>query len=117
MTPRAKATAVAPEAVVAVPIVTDATAPALLGMSARAFREAVQRQRVPHVKLGARIIVLVEDLAALARRNVDASASQLREDGPEATTTTSHGPTVVRALSEPATADDMLERLGFRRAD
>src|ERR1019366_3395809 len=42
---------------IAAPIVTDATAPTLLGMSPRQFREAVARQRVPYMKLGQRMIV------------------------------------------------------------
>jgi len=52
------------------PVVTDSTAPLLLGMSPRQFREAVTRQRIPFVKLGQRTVVFVDDLHALARRNV-----------------------------------------------
>ena len=51
------------------PVITDATAPALLGMSARQFRDAVARQRLPFMKLGQRTVVLVADLERLAHRN------------------------------------------------
>jgi hypothetical protein len=48
------------------PVITDATAPALLGMSARQFRDAVARQHLPFMKLGQRTVVLVADLQRLA---------------------------------------------------
>lgn len=50
------------------PVVTDATAPELLGMSSRQFREAVTRQRIPFMKLGQRTVVFFADLQALAHR-------------------------------------------------
>jgi hypothetical protein len=52
------------------PVITDATAAALLGMSARQFRDAVARQRIPFMKLGQRTVVLVADLQLLAHHNV-----------------------------------------------
>jgi hypothetical protein len=55
------------------PVVTDATAPALLGMSPRQFREAVTRQRVPFMKLGQRMVVFLADLKRLAHRNASPS--------------------------------------------
>jgi hypothetical protein len=55
------------------PVITDATAPALLGMSARQFRDAVARQRLPFVKLGQRTLVLVADLQRLAHANAPPS--------------------------------------------
>jgi hypothetical protein len=55
------------------PVVTDATAPALLGMSSRQFREAVTRQCVPYMKLGQRTIVFFEDLRRIAHRNASPS--------------------------------------------
>lgn len=51
------------------PVVTDATAPELLGMSSRQFREAVTRQHVPYMKLGQRTVVFFTDLQAIAHRN------------------------------------------------
>jgi hypothetical protein len=51
------------------PVVTDGTAPALLGMSPRQFREAVARQRVPYMKLGQRTVVFFADLQRLAHPN------------------------------------------------
>lgn len=51
------------------PVVTDATAPKLLGMSSRQFREAVTRQRIPFMKLGQRTVVFFADLQALAHRH------------------------------------------------
>jgi len=51
------------------PVVTDATAPALLGMSPRQFRAAVTRQQVPYVKLGQRTVVFFSDLQVLAHQN------------------------------------------------
>ena len=55
------------------PIVTDATAPALLGMSPRQFRDAVRRQRVPHMKLGRSTVVFFADLQRLAHTNTPPS--------------------------------------------
>ena len=76
-------------------VITDATAPRLLGMSARAFREAVVREGVPHARLGKRVVVHVDDLRALARAEAkDDSAPIVREA---------------------TTAEEMLEELGFRR--
>lgn len=49
------------------PFISDIQAPAALGMTARAFREAVIRQGVKHTKLGMRIIVHVDDLRGLSR--------------------------------------------------
>lgn len=51
------------------PVVTDATAPELLGMSSRQFREAVTRQQLPYMKLGQRTVVFFADLQMLAHRN------------------------------------------------
>lgn len=74
-----------PEPALVAPVVTDATAPALLGMSARAFRDAVARQRIPHVRIGARVVVLVADLGELARAPArdDASGVLPRDDDAE----------------------------------
>lgn len=78
---------------------SDATAPQLIGMSPRAFRDAVRAQRIPHVRIGARVVVLVSDLARLARVHDD--------DGPELAT-----PDDEHELD----ADDVLAELGLRRA-
>lgn len=51
------------------PVVTDATAPALLGMSSRQFRDTVTRQHIPFMKLGQRTVVFFSDLQVLAHRN------------------------------------------------
>jgi len=47
-------------------------------MSARQFREAVARQRLPFMKLGQRTVVLVADLQRLAHEN-----ARLSEAHPE----------------------------------
>jgi hypothetical protein len=57
----------------AAPVVTDATAQALLGMSPRQFRTAVLRQHIPHMKLGRRIVVFFADLQVLAHQNASVS--------------------------------------------
>jgi hypothetical protein len=54
---------------IAAPVVTDATAPELLGMSSRQFRDAVTRQHIPFMKLGQRTVVFFADLQVLAHRN------------------------------------------------
>jgi hypothetical protein len=51
------------------PVVTDATAPALLGMSPRQFWEAITRQRVPYMRLGQRTVVFFGNLQRQAHQN------------------------------------------------
>jgi hypothetical protein len=68
-------------------------------MTPRAFREAVVRQHVPHVRLGARVVVLVADLERLAHASVPAPSS---------------GKLPVNT-QDPATIDDALAELGFTR--
>ncbi len=82
------------------PVITDATAPALLGMSARQFREAVSRQRLPFIKLGQRTVVLVADLQRLAHANAPAS-----EAHPEPRD--HHN----RRLAARTEADDLMDRI------
>ena len=78
-------------------VVSDATAPNLLGMTPRAFRDAVRSQDIPHVQLGARVVVLVEDLRELAHapKPPENVSGELPDDEDEG---------------------DLLEQLGRRRA-
>jgi hypothetical protein len=82
------------------PVITDRTAPALLGMSARQFRDAVARQRLPFVKLGQRTVVLVADLERLAHNNARPS-----EAHPEPRDKRN------RRLAATTEADDLLDRI------
>ena len=82
------------------PVITDATAPALLGMSARQFRDAVARQRLPFMKLGQRTVVLVADLERLAHRNAPSNAGH-----PEPRDR--HN----RRLATRTAADDLMDRI------
>ncbi len=77
--------------------ITDRTAPLVLGLEPRAYRELVTRFRVPHARIGRRIVARVEDVLAAFDR-----ISRERDD----------------AESDPAdfeTADDLLRLLGRTR--
>jgi len=91
--PRAATRLTNPESPLVASVVSDMTAEALLGMTPRAFREAVTRQNIPHVKLGARVVVAVEDLRELARATPSTTPTQAPLE----------------------TADDMLAKIGYRR--
>jgi hypothetical protein len=82
------------------PVITDATAPALLGMSARQFRDAVARQRIPFAKLGQRTVVLVADLERLAHRNAPHNDAQPEPRDRD-----------TRRLAARTEADDLMERI------
>jgi hypothetical protein len=48
--------------------VSDLTAPAVLGLEPRSYRELLMREAVPHARLGHRVVARVEDvLEALDR--------------------------------------------------
>lgn len=79
---------------------TDRTAPAVVGLEPDVARAAVVRLGVPHTIIGHRMIVATADwLDAIAR------AATAEGDA-----------TVTRADDAPATADDLLARIGRRRA-
>ena len=80
-------------------VISDATAPALIGMSSRSFKEAVRRQGVPHVRLGCRVLVMVSDLARLA--NADASTGPVEP--------------AMALVPSITSVDDVLAQLGRRR--
>jgi hypothetical protein len=80
--------------------VTDRTAPLVLGLEPRAYRELVSRLHVPHARIGRRVVARVDDVLAAFDRIA-------RADGavePEA------------PAADFDTADDVLRRLGRRRA-
>lgn len=79
--------------------VTQHTAPAVLGVSSRRFREMVIRHRIRHVRDGKIVIVLVRDWIDAMARLATTTAT---------TTTTANEPEPV------ATVADMLAALGRR---
>ena len=104
------------------PVVTDATAPLLLGMSPRQFREAVTRQRIPFMKLGKRTVVFVEDLHALARRNVLLSDAQPEPQDRHnrrlaAATQTDDFWASIEGLDERESVNAILGKIGFTMSD
>jgi hypothetical protein len=87
----------ATSALAIVPVtVTDRTAPAVLGLEPRVFRELVARERIPHAVIGRRIVVAAQDvldaLGRIAARPVEAEVDEETEPVP--------------------TASDMLRKLG-----
>ena len=90
--------------VVAPVLVTDRSAPAVLGLEAREYRELVAEHGIRHVRRGHRVIARVEDvLAALDR----IAATQA-----EGESTHTEDPA---GESQPETADDFLAAIGRRR--
>jgi hypothetical protein len=72
--------------------VTDRSAPAVLGLEERAYRELVARERVPHALVGRRVVARVEDVLAaldrIARRQAGSEvADQDSEPAPSGRTT------------------------------
>lgn len=69
----------ATSALVVAPVaITDLTAPAVLGIEARPFREWLVTANVPHTRRGKRVIALVADVVAALERS---AASSPDEDG------------------------------------
>jgi hypothetical protein len=60
--------------------VTDRTAPLVLGLEPRVYRELIARERVPHARVGRRVVARVEDvlvaLDRLAAKGDDALANE-----------------------------------------
>jgi hypothetical protein len=48
--------------------ITDRSCAAVLGLEPRAYRELVARERIPHVRLGRRVVVRVADIIAALDR-------------------------------------------------
>ncbi len=93
---RARAT----EALAAMPaLVSDLTAPLLVGIEPRHFREFLSRERVPHARVGHRVIARMEHVVAAIDRLAALTAAPRADDGGE------------RA----ETADEILAELGMRR--
>jgi hypothetical protein len=93
MRPRATAgLAIAPATV------SDLTAPAVIGIEAWQFRTLLQRERVPHARLGKRVVARVDHvLAAIDRLALEAVKTE--------------APSVDRVDAEPTT-DAILARIG-----
>lgn len=90
----------ATSALVVAPVaITDLTAPAILGIEARPFREWLVAANVPHTRRGKRVIALVADVVAALERS---SVSEPNDDGHEM-----HG--------APRSVDALLARIGHRR--
>jgi len=96
--PRSKNTAVSAAPVASV-CVTQDSAPLVLGMSSRRFREFVLRHHVKHVRDGKLVIVLLTDWTAAFERL--AAAEQPTPDND--------------AQNAPRSADEMLAELGYQR--
>ena len=85
-------------------VVTDLSAPAVVGLEQRSFREFVRDLKIPHVRRGQRILVdvevLREVLASASTREVDDAAAGTEGDADD-----KQGPT----------ASELLQRLGRTR--
>jgi hypothetical protein len=95
--PRPRATT----ALAVVPLtITDRTAPHVLGLEPRAFREFLVERSVPHVRLGRRVVARVDDvLEALGLAAVTTEAGEL-----------------ATVVDDESSADDVLARIGRKRA-
>ena len=98
-----------PRATAAVPVqpltVSDRTAPALVGLEPRAFRDLLEREHVPHARIGRRVVARVAFvLEAIDRLSLEVDA-----------TTETASAADDEADDEP-TADEILARLGRRRS-
>ncbi len=110
------------EVSITAPVVTDATAPELLGMSPRQFRDAVARQQIPYMKLGQRTVVFFADLQALAHRNgtVADAYPEPRDRHHRQLAASTHDDDVwasVEHLDERDTVNAILRRVGHRLTD
>lgn len=87
--------------------VTDLTCAQVLGLEPRPYRELLARERVPHAKIGRRVVARIEDvLEALDRLRIaqaDASAHAGVRDEEE------------HEADEPSSVADVLARLGRGR--
>ncbi|HEV3189112.1 MAG TPA: hypothetical protein VGY54_01375 [Polyangiaceae bacterium] len=83
--------------------VTDQSAPAIVGLEARQFREFLRAERVRHARLGKRVIARVDDVLEALDRVAGRQAS-------------GNEPHVERRIedAEPS-ADAILARLGYAR--
>lgn len=77
-------------------LVSDQSAPAVVGLDPRAFRELVRKNKIPHVVAGHRMLVRARDLVALVVRGEPVSASEPPDD-------------------DDLSADEILARSGYRR--
>jgi hypothetical protein len=85
---------------IAAALVTDLTAPALLGLEAWQFRELVKAERIPHARLGQRVIAKVEDVVvAVEQLGKRQSGAPANDDAPAPSTSG-------------RTADGILARMG-----
>ncbi len=91
--------------VVAPATVTDLTAPAVIGLEARTFREFVGREHVPHARLGHRIVARVDDVLAA----LDRVARRAKDDKPASDEPAPDGD------EQPETVDGVLAALGKER--
>jgi hypothetical protein len=86
--------------------VSDRTAPLVLGLEPRVYRDLVARLRIRHARLGRRVIARVEDVLAALDRIAEAHDAM-----PEAS------PEPVGDEPEPETVDQVLRRQGRRRTE
>lgn len=104
------------------PVVTDATAPELLGMSSRQFRDAITRQHIPNMKLGKRTVVFLADLQMLAHRNATVADAYPEPCGrhnrrPALSTEVDDFWASVEHLDERDTVNAILRRVGHQLSD
>ena len=91
------------DALIVTPVtVTDRTCAAVLGLEPRVYRELVVRERIPHARLGRRIVARIEDVLVAVDRLAGADAV----DAPEADDVD----------DQPETVDAVLAALGRERA-
>jgi len=87
---------VAPRAVT----ISDRTSAALVGLEPRAFRELVTRRKIPHVRIGDRVVVLASEFEKFIER---ASSEPSEQSEP------------IDVDDSPSSVDAVLARLGRRR--
>jgi hypothetical protein len=98
-TPATSSLAIAPATV------TDRTCAAVTGLEPRAFCELVSREKIPHARIGRRVVVRLDDfLAAVARlSSVAAIDVEAADEGGE-------------EEAQPEDADSFLRSIGRRRS-
>ncbi|HXX68100.1 MAG TPA: hypothetical protein VEK07_13000 [Polyangiaceae bacterium] len=94
---RPRATAALP---VAPALVTDLTAPAVVGLEPRHFRELLRAERIPHAVVGRRVIARIEHVLAVVDRLAEGSSLATGAPGQE---------------DDEPSADALLARIGRRR--
>ncbi len=85
---------------IAAALVTDLTAPVVVGLEAWQFRQLVKDERIPHARVGQRVIAKVEDVVSAVEQLAKRQSGAPANDDPLAPATSGR------------TADGILARMG-----